>query len=62
MYKRLLKSAVKEARTSVIHELIRKGEIPKPPGSTIDYEGIYSAHKDKIDDVLRRVLDDILLS
>jgi uncharacterized lipoprotein YajG len=62
MYKRLLRSAVKEARTSIIHELIRNKEIPKPAGTTIDYDGIYQAHRDKIDDVLRRVLDDILLS
>lgn len=61
MYRRQLKNAIKEARESIIHELIRRGEIPKPVGH-LDYHGIYRQHRDQVDDVLRRVIDDLLLA
>lgn len=60
MYRRLLQSAIKEARHSIIHELIRAGEIPKPVG-VVDYDRLYREHRDKVDDQLRRVVDDLLL-
>lgn len=61
MYKRLLQNAIREARTSIIHELIRTGRIPKPAG-VIDYAALYRRHKDEVDDVLRRVVDELILA
>jgi hypothetical protein len=60
VYKRLLQNAFREARTSIIHELMRTGQIPKPTG-VIDYTALYHRHKDEVDDVLRRVVDELLL-
>jgi hypothetical protein len=61
VYKRILRSAIKEARESIVHELIRAGRIPKPKG-VIDYPALIAQHRDEVDDLLRRVIDELLLT
>ncbi|MGE5507297.1 MAG: hypothetical protein ACM3RP_02245 [Chitinophagales bacterium] len=61
MYKRILRAAIKEARESIIHELIRAGRIPKPHG-VIDYPALIAEYRDEVDDILRRVVDELLLA